>query len=76
MKKKIVLVIITWFELAPPYTLEIEADSKWDCEDRKQRIETSWIEQGLPEGFGYIMECRERDEQVENATKLPADVDK
>lgn len=67
MKKEIVLVIITWFGLAPPYTLEFKTDSKWDCEDRKQRIEKGWIKQGLPEGFGYIMECqwREHDEEKE-----------
>lgn len=62
MKQKIVLVIITWFGLAPPYTLEIQTTSKWDCEDRKQRIETPWIKNGLPEGFGYIMECQSRDD--------------
>ena len=55
---QIILVIITWFGLAAPYTLEIETDSINECESLKHRIEMSWIDQGLPDGFGYIMECQ------------------
>ena len=56
---KIVLIIITWMGAAMPHTNVIETRSMKDCERLKHRIEMSWINAGIPDGFEYIMECQE-----------------